>query len=213
MVIIMILKKLNEEINIIESATRGIFYNLHELLKDSTGYADSYGWLDQYASIDMDYYLGHSGEKYLSPLYMGLLFNNKTEADLARILLNRFGENWKRKYEALLVEYAPLDNYSMEEEEKVNSKITVSSTGTGDYKGFNIPNSETGDDYAQVNKNGMESTSSGDAKDNVRKLQRHGNIGVTTNAQMLSGELEVRQYDFIQSVMNDIDSISLLMVY
>lgn len=209
----MLLKKLKEEINIIDSATRGIFYNIHELVKNETDYATSYKWLDNYASIDLDYYLGHSGEKYLSPLYMSLLVNNKTESDLARILLNRFGENWKRKFEALNVKYAPLDNYSMEEEEKVNSKVTVSTTSTGDYKGFNIPNSETGDDYAQVNKNGTESTSSGDAKDNVRNLQRHGNIGVTTNAQMLSGELEVRQYDFIQSVMNDIDSISLLMVY
>lgn len=209
----MLLKKLKEEINIIDSASRGIFYNIHELVKNETDYATSYKWLDNYASIDLDYYLGHSGEKYLSPLYMSLLFNNKTESDLARILLNRFGENWKRKFEALNVKYAPLDNYSMEEEEKVNSKVTVSTTSTGDYKGFNIPNSETGDDYAQVNKNGTESTSSGDAKDNVRNLQRHGNIGVTTNAQMLSGELEVRQFDFIQSVMNDIDSISLLMVY
>lgn len=209
----MLLKKLKEEINIIDSATRGIFYNIHELVKNDTDYTTSYKWLDNYASIDLDYYLGHSGEKYLSPLYMSLLVNNKTESDLARILLNRFGENWKRKFEALNVEYAPLDNYSMEEEEKVNSKVTVSTTSTGDYKGFNIPNSESGDDYAQVNKNGTESTSSGDAKDNVRNLQRHGNIGVTTNAQMLSGELEVRQYDFIQSVMNDIDSISLLMVY
>ena len=209
----MLLKKLKEEINIIDSATRGIFYNIHELVKNDTDYTTPYKWLDNYASIDLDYYLGHSGEKYLSPLYMSLLVNNKTESDLARILLNRFGENWKRKFEALNVEYAPLDNYSMEEEEKVNSKVTVSTTSTGDYKGFNIPNSESGDDYAQVNKNGTESTSSGDAKDNVRNLQRHGNIGVTTNAQMLSGELEVRQYDFIQSVMNDIDSISLLMVY
>lgn len=209
----MLLKKLKEEINIIDSASRGIFYNLHELLKDKEGYSESYGWLDNYTTLDLDYYLGHSGDKFLSPLYMSLLFNNKTESDLATILLNRFGENWKRKYKALNVEYAPLDNYSMEEEEKVNSKVTVSSTSTGDYKGFNVPNSESGDDYAQVNKNGTESTSSGDAKDNVRNLNRHGNIGVTTNAQMLSGELEVRQYDFIQSVMNDIDSISLLMVY
>lgn len=209
----MLLKKLKEEINIINTATRGIFYNIHELVKNETDYATSYKWLDNYSTIDLDYYLGHSGEKYLSPLYMSLLFNNKTESDLARILLNRFGENWKRKFEALNVKYAPLDNYSMEEEEKVNSKVTVSTTSTGDYKGFNIPNSESGDDYAQVNKNGTESTSSGDAKDNVRNLERHGNIGVTTNAQMLSGELEVRQYDFIQSVMNDIDSISLLMVY
>ena len=209
----MILKKLKEEINIIDNSSRGIFYNIHELVKNETDYGETFKWLDNYASLDLDYYLGHSGEKYLSPLYMSLLFNNKTESDLARILLNRFEENWKRKYKALMVEYEPLDNYSMEEEEKVNSKVTVKTVGTGDYKGFNIPNSEELDDYAQVNKNGTESTSSGDAKDNVRNLQRHGNVGVTTNAQMLSGELEVRTYDFIQSIMNDIDSISMLMVY
>ena len=208
----MILTKLKEVINISNIATRGIFYNLHELLKNQTDYSENYGWLDNYVNLDLDYYFGHSGEKYLAPLYTSLLFNNYNESKLASIILGRFGEAWKRKYKALLVDYAPLDNYAMEEEEKVNSKIVVTSENKGDYKGFNIPSGEEGA-YAEVNKNGMESTSSGDAKDNVRNLERHGNIGTTTNAQMLSGELEVRNYDFIQNVMNDIDKISLLMVY
>ena len=205
-------KKLKEIVNISNVATRGIFYNLHEILKNETDYNTNFGWLDNYVNLDLDYYLGHSAEKYLAPLYESLIANNYNESKLASIILGRFKEAWKRKYIALMTEYAPLDNYSMEEEEKVNSKIVVESENKGNYKGFNIPSGDTGD-YAEVNKNGMKSTSSGDAKDNVRNLQMHGNVGVTTNAQMLSGELEVRGYDFIQNVMNDIDKVSLLMVY
>ena len=41
----------------------------------------------------------------------------------------------------------------------------------------------------------------------------HGNIGVTTSQQMLQAELEIRMYDFFESVYQDIDKVLTIPVY
>lgn len=206
----MMLRKLSSIITMDNISTRGIFYNIHELLKNDADYNDNFKWLDEYINLDLDYYLGHSGDKFLAPLYSNLLSNNKSEVELAKIILNRFKSNWKDRYTALKLEYNPINNYDMEETETVNSKITVSNTSNGDYKGFNVPEDA---DYSPVSQNTSESTSSGDAKDNIRNLKRSGNIGVTSSTFLLDEYLKMHTYDFIESVMKDIDSISLLRVY
>ena len=206
----MMLQKLNSIITMDNISTRGIFYNLHELLKNDSDYNDNFKWLDNYTNLDLDYYLGHSGEKYIAPLYNGLLPNNNPEVILGNILLNRFKQNWKDRYIAYQMEYNPINNYDMEETETVNSKITVSNTSDGNYKGFNVPSDS---DYSPVSQNKTESTSQGDAKDNIRNLKRSGNIGVTSSTFLLKEYLDAHTYDFIESVMKDIDSISCLRVY
>lgn len=206
----MMLKKLNSIITMDNISTRGIFYNLHEILKNESDYEVNFKWLDNYANLDLDYYLGHSGEKYLAPLYIGVLPNNNPEALLGNILLNRFKQNWIDRFKAYQMEYNPINNYDMKEKETVNSKITVSNTSNGKYSGFNVPE---GEGYSPVNENKSESTSSGDAKDNIRELERSGNIGVTSSTFLLDEYLKLHTYDFIESVMKDIDSITLLRVY
>ena len=44
-------------------------------------------------------------------------------------------------------------------------------------------------------------------------LTRHGNIGVTTSQQMLESEIKLRQYNFIEEMYKDIDSILCLKIY
>lgn len=208
----MSLMKLSDVIDITTEANKGIFYTIYNKVKDEADYSSNLGWLNDYTSLDLDYYLGHSGEKYISPLYTKMIYKNKTISDLANIILMKFKPNWIRRFKALNIDYDPLANYDMKEKETVNSKITVSNTNLGDYKGFNVPASES-DDYSPVNKNTQESTSQGDAKDNIRELERAGNVGVTTSAQLLDGELKIRTYDFIESVMKDVDSVLCLMTY
>lgn len=50
-------------------------------------------------------------------------------------------------------------------------------------------------------------------KDISRELTRHGNIGVTTSQQMLLSEIEVRKWNFYNSVFEDIDTILCLPIY
>ena len=104
-------------------------------------------------SLNQDYYLSHSGDKYISPFVERLFNDGKTASEIssfvANICYNRFGVKWKKIYDALLTEYNPLENYSMEETrtpnltdsdtENVGTNIsgTRTTNASSKYKGFN----------------------------------------------------------------------------
>ena len=190
---------------------------------------------DNVVTLNQDYYLSHSNDKYVSPFVEKLYDDGKSATEItsfvASIVYNRFGVKWKKIYDALMTEYNPLENYSMEEErtpdlsfeetqnEKSDIKTERETSATNSYKGFNAS------DPVVVNKtDGEENVETSGAKlDNeVSKttthtgsetLTRSGNIGVTTSQQMLESEFKVRQYDFYKMIYNDIDSVLCLSVY
>ncbi len=216
--------------DILDTTINKVFYYLSqvEILEDVVP-------SDDVATLDNDYYLNHSNDKYVSPLVEKLFNDGKTSAEIsnfvASICVNRFAKKWKKIYDALVTEYNPLDNYAMEEirtpdltdgetqneESKVKTERTTDATNS--YKGFNA------DQPVVVNKtDGTENVETSGAKlDNkitkstthtgTETLTRSGNIGVTSSQQMLTQELEVRKYDFYQELFNDIDSIYCLSIY
>lgn len=196
------LKKINQIVDIFTDSTSGIF---HALKGIATG--ESFDWLNNDAYLDITYYVSHSGEKYASRFYLTMLEHNKTISDIANIIFNKFSDKWQRIYDAIKMEYNPINNYDMVENEKVNSKIT-STVGTDNKTyGFGSTTAAPTDEAAST------STTEGDKKDNYRELTRSGNIGVTTSAQLLAGEIEVRKNIFIDIVMNDIDTMMCLKLY
>ena len=53
-----------------------------------------------------------------------------------------------------------------------------------------------------------------ETEDGTRTLTRHGNIGVTTSQQMLQSEIDLRNnFNFINQIMNDVDSELCMLVY
>ena len=186
-------------------------------------------------TLNYDYFLSNSADKFVSPLVERYFTQDNDIATLsemlADIVYNRFGEKWKRIYDALLTEYNPLENYSMEEirtpdlttDETQNEKTDITTeretSASNSYKGFNAT------DPVLVNQtDGDETTTTSGAKaDNevskkieqtgTETLTRAGNIGVTTSQQMLESEFKVRQYDFYKMMYNDIDSILCLSIY
>lgn len=190
---------------------------------------------DNYRDLDIEYYVGYSADKYISPLTQKLLdhYNNVDDAngDIAKMIYRRFATKWKKIYDALMTQYNPLENYSMLEErtpelttnetENVNTKVTTNreTNASSKYKGFNAS-----DPVTITTTDGKEDvTTSGASADNEthrvtentgkETLTRSGNIGVTTSQQMLESEFKVRQYDFYKMVYNDIDSILCLSIY
>ena len=185
--------------------------------------------------LSIEYYIGHSADKYLSPLFEKMYEVDDDVAsvteEIAIICYRRFGEKWKHIYDALMTEYNPLENYSMEEvrtpdlevgeteNEKSDIKTSRETSATNSYKGFNA------DDPVTINKtDGEEDVETSGAKlDNEKTkttthtgtetLTRAGNIGVTTSQQMLESEFKVRQYDFYKMIYNDIDSVLCLSIY
>ena len=202
----MVLKKINQIVDIFENANAGIFKALKDLV-DTNQVSELFEWLDNYEELDIDYYVSHSGEKYASRFYLTMIDHEKTISDIAKIIFNRFSEKWDKTYQAMMMEYNPINNYDMVESEKVNSKIK-STVGT-DTKAYGFGSSTP----APTDEASSTSTTEGSKDDNFRELTRSGNIGVTTSAQLLEGEIEVRKNIFIESVMKDIDSIMCLEKY
>ena len=196
------LKKINQIVDIFTDSTAGIFNAL-----ESIASGESFEWLENSEYLDIMYYVSHSGEKYASRFYLTMLEHEKTIVDIAHIVYTKFSDKWKRVYDAMMMEYNPINNYDMVENEKVNSKITSTIGVNNSTHGFGSPTAAPTDEGSST------TTTEGDAKDNVRELTRSGNIGVTTSAQLLAGELEVRKNLFIEEVMKDIDSIMCLKIY
>lgn len=200
----MLLKKMNELNDFIESGI-GIIQIIQQ------NYSSTFEWLDSTNAeiLDMDYYLNHSGEKYISPITAKLYEHDDTTylTKLASLIVLKYSDKWNKLYDAFFEdEYNPIENYSMVEEENANTSITNSTTGKNNIYGFNT----TAEDGVPQDNSSVESTTSGDFDDNHRKLTRSGNIGVTTSQQMLQSEIELRQWNFYNMIMNDIDDVMCL---
>lgn len=159
--------------------------------------------------MDLEYCTAVSGDKYLSKNFMKQYERAEVEVLLyfAMILYRRFNTKWSKIYDALLIEYNPLENYSSTEIEtpnltdtsKANSKVTVKQSGSTFDTAVYQPFSST-ETAGNENDNKVTTTKTG-----TRTVTKSGNIGVTTSQQMLQSEFEVRQYDFYQGIYNDID--------
>lgn len=195
-------------------------YQINEILDTETGIFKALQlkasplltWLsnDNYATLDLEYYLNHSGYKYISPMVEKLYDKDSTTylSKIADVFILRYGDNLKKIYDALNTTYKPLENYSMVEDENVGSEIVMDAGTDNNVFGFNT----TSEDGVPNSKNTNKTTTTGDYEKNKKHLTRSGNIGVTTSQQMLESELKLRQYQFYQYVFKCVDSIMCLEV-
>lgn len=125
-------------------------------------------------------------------------------ADLVKSQIGIISENWfdtfKRWYEALAIEYAPLDNYDRIEQWTDISEGTSQSDANG--SGINsttntvsaFNSSSLVNDTGEGSTNSNESHASGSANSNATHEGRvHGNIGVTTSSKMLDEYMVTRE--------------------
>lgn len=231
-------KKLNEifDMDWVLDNPNSIFH----YLKDATDYplVNAFINSENQDVLDESYYIEHSADKYISPIlekyvekFAGLTMQADVSQRLAKMIYHRYGLKWNKIYTALLTQYNPLENYSMEEirtpdlsfdeTENQKSKLETERTTHADskYKGFNA------DDPVTINQtDGTEDSdvSGGNLDNEIHKVSEHtgtetltrsGNIGITSSQQMLEQEFKVRQYDFYKMIYNDIDSILCLSVY
>ena len=229
------IKKLKQTINISDLLTTGgIFTQIANIQNQPLT------WLTPIAlTLDKEYYLSHSGNKYISRLYDSLLKYEESGdvtsalSEIAKMILNKFSLKWDRLYLAINTNYKPLENYDMEEKEtpditkdrtvKQNTNITTEIKDMDADRKVNGFNSTTPVN-AETNSTNGTTTVSGDGNDNVtsdieketgnRTLTRHGNIGVTTSQQMLQSEIDLRNnFNFTNQLMDDVDSMLCLLVY
>ena len=181
-------------------------------------------WLDSTigGDLDFEYVLSHSADKWISNLFEKTIAKyegtpNQIIPKLANIIVNKFEEKWNRLYLALIESlYNPIENYNSEEVETPDISISqatkIVTKNNNDGYGFN---SSTKTPIAE-----NEQSTEGLAKDNInhetgtRTRTRHGNIGVTTNQQMITQEIEMRnKFLFYDILMDDVDSVITLGIY
>ena len=99
---------------------KGIFYALAEEVSEDLPWDDVSDISN--ASLDLDYFVNHSGSKFLSPLVKYLLDDDTgvvSEANtyvIADLLLTKYLINWRRLWSTMSAEYNPIHNYNMTEE-------------------------------------------------------------------------------------------------
>lgn len=113
---------------------------------------------------------------------------------------------WERMAKALFEDYNPLHNFDRYEE--LGDEENTSSNGTAD--SVNTVNGYNGD--AERDRHNTTGNS------NIKRSNNHrghlyGNIGVTTSAQMLEGELEIRKQDLISIIVREFKENFCIMVY
>lgn len=181
------------------------------------------------AALDTYFYLNH-GEKLASRVCElfadedGHITGDKLK-NLARVLHNANIESWKRQYEALMAEYNPIENTDYVEtyHSSASGSSGGSTTQTGkvtnenDTYGFNsssaVPESKSTTTYDSQNpvKSTVSTSSSGQDQHEIRK---HGNIGVTTNATMVTEELRLRNENkFFDILCNDVCKMIALSIF
>lgn len=140
---------------------------------------------------------------------------------------NENRDNWLKMWNALKVEYAPLDNYNMTESERTHhdgddvsdreihmarQEGTISPTEVRQYATTyeKTDGSLTGYTTQAVDMNSADNgtdTTTYTTADVERTLTRKGNIGVTTSQQMLQSELDLRKfnlkYEIIEGFINE----------
>lgn len=144
-------------------------------------------WKQDISALNLDYdYIGHSGNKYITPLVSYLIENDKLD-DIITILYQKNIKNWNKLYETLSFDYNPIHNYDGDETET----ITITDKGTVDTTGTNkTVDTSTIQDTGTVTNNGsnndsvygFNSTNAVNDKDSTVNNTTTNNLSTTNNS-------------------------------
>lgn len=120
--------------------------------------------------------------------------------------------SWQRIYTALTQEYNPLDNYDRYEE--VTDQRDGTSTGTSGGTTTNAATAYNTDNFKDTDKSTSAATSSGTSAETfTHSAHIRGNIGVTTSAQMATGEIALRHTTVYREMLRDFMDVFTVGVY
>lgn len=146
---------------------------------------------------------------------------------------HRYYLNFTRMFEALQSDYNPIENYDRKEDWTDTPNVDYTKTGghTNDIENDNFisgenkvsafnssvyePNTTTSSDSNGSSKETFQYQSEKTSETGTRTHsgRMHGNIGVTTNQQMIESEIALRQYDIYQNIADLFEKEFLIQVY
>ena len=181
------------------------------------------------AAVDT-YFILMNGEKLGSKILDafadsdGIIQGDKLKA-LATMIHNKYITNWEHEYKTLTVEYNPIENTDYVETYTGSASGTSGGTTTEGGKvktntltnGLGssslVPDSETTQDFAPGGANRTTTVSGNSSGSDEHEIRKHGNIGVTTNAQMIESDIDVWKlnnfYDILCKDICDVIALSI----
>ena len=191
-------------------------------------------WKDVISSVELnlEYFGNISGSKGISPLVSKMLtdgiLEDSSRQSLALLISSKFKVNWMRLWNAEVAVYDPVHNYDMHEEgtrtgnNRNESQSTDethhgrSNTSRYSHYGFNSQSSNPSDEDVTTEGGTTNLNRNGSVDYTINEgttLHRYGNIGVTTNQQMIEAERSIRMWNYFNSVYKDIDSVLAIRIY
>lgn len=189
---------------------------------------------------DIEYFLGHSGNKFASPFLLNLLSFQGTDIvtplvrnQIVEVIKAKFETKWNILYTNIFnnEEYQPLNNYNIKQVETPNMTYTKNETtkfkntrsiedSTDDsIYGFNSQTASPSDtttktstitDTQNPNDNLVEEERT---ENGTRTTDRSGINGNNTQQELAMKEIELRKHNFYDIVYNDIDTVLCLSIY
>lgn len=146
-----------------------------------------------------------------------------SDPELLHDIIGVFSKKWERTfskwYEALNIEYNPLENYDRNEDWNENGTTSNntsnnaesymndsgSSTSTNKVSAYNSNSFQNDSENMGVNSSNTNSNTAftgneNGSNSNIRKGHVHGNIGVTTSQQMLQSELDIALWNLYEHI-------------
>ena len=138
-----------------------------------------------------------------------------SDADFMKDMIGLWSDKWQNTmakwYEALSIEYNPLENYDRMEEWSDNKlEHAVASDASNQSGSGNVTNQKSAyDGTGYQNHDKADSTSSGTNNATTNTVAQgssthggrtHGNIGVTTSQQMLQAQLDVVRFNLYNEI-------------
>lgn len=95
------------------------------------------------SELDMLYHSTRN-DKYITFLTRATSVFSERKPDLARVIVTKYNENWQRVWEALMLEYEPIENYnSTEEITETNEGTTTNEQDTATTHGLKVDTTQT----------------------------------------------------------------------
>ena len=115
---------------------------------------------------------------------------------------------WTKVYNALSTDYNPIENYDRNEEwtDTANNTATSSGSVLNKVNGYNAPT------LTDSGKAETSDTTNGSGT-NAHTGRVHGNVGVTTNQQMIREELNLRKTDIYEIITREFIEKFCILVY
>lgn len=136
---------------------------------------------------------------------------------------------WKKIYKSLTIDYNPIENYDRNESwENTSNGVTetvseysnsghADSTDTMNKSGFNTDNFVPDSQSIGVSNNNNGGKTSGNGKNNnvdTHTGRVHGNVGVTTNQQMIESEIALRtDFNLLDYVGEQFEKTFIVQIY